>query len=74
VVFVVGLLIALPIPFGNIMPGLSILMIALGMAQRDAVAIGAGILVTILAILVSAATLMGGWWLVAEWMGIDQGK
>jgi hypothetical protein len=44
------------------------------MAQRDAVAIGAGILVTILAILVSAATLMGGWWLVAEWMGFDQGK
>ena len=40
---VMGVIIALPIPFGNVLPGLSVFFIALGLAQRDGVAIGIGL-------------------------------
>ncbi len=72
VIFMMAVLIALPIPFGNMLPGLAVLITALGMAQRDSLAIGAGLLVAILAATVSAAILAGGWWLIADWIGMER--
>lgn len=47
-VFVLGLLIALPIPFGNALPAISVMLIALALANRDG-------LVVVLAVLLSGA-------------------
>ena len=46
-----GLLIALPIPFGNVLPGLAVLLIGFGLAARD----GAGVLLGLAVALVAAA-------------------
>ncbi|MCL6708296.1 exopolysaccharide biosynthesis protein [Pseudomonas sp. R2.Fl] len=67
VVFVMAVLIALPIPFGNVLPGLSVLFIALGLAERDGGAIGLGLVFAVLSVLFSALMLIGGWWLISMW-------
>ncbi|MBO3759433.1 exopolysaccharide biosynthesis protein [Ciceribacter sp. L1K22] len=68
VVFLMGVLIALPIPFGNVLPGLSVLMIALGLAERDGMAVGAGLLLAVLSVLFSIAMIAGGWYLIQSWL------
>ena len=50
-----GFLILLPIPFGNSLPALAVMVMALGMMLGDGVAILSGILLTILALLIGAA-------------------
>lgn len=67
VVFLMAVLIALPIPFGNVLPGLSVLFIALGLAERDGAAVGLGLALAVLSVLFSALMLLGGWWLVSQW-------
>lgn len=68
-VLVMSVLIALPIPFGNVLPGLAIFFVALGLAQRDGVAILIGIAFGIGAIAFSAFIFLGGWWIISGWMG-----
>lgn len=68
VVFLMALLIALPIPFGNVLPGLSVLMIALGLAERDGMAVGAGLLLAVLSALFSIGMIAGGWYLIQGWL------
>lgn len=72
VVFLMAVLIALPIPFGNVLPGLAVLTIALGLAQRDDVAVLVGLVLAVLSVLTSAALVYGGWALVSGWMGVPQ--
>lgn len=72
VIFGMAILIALPIPFGNMLPGIAVLITALGIAQQDSLAIGAGLLVAILAVALSVALLVGGWALIADWASIDR--
>jgi Uncharacterized ABC-type transport system, permease components len=67
VVFLMAVLIALPIPFGNVLPGLSVFFIALGLAERDGAAIGLGLVLAVLSVLFSALMLLGGWWLISQW-------
>jgi hypothetical protein len=50
-----GLLILLPIPFGNSVPALAVMVMALGMMLGDGVAILSGILLTIIALLIGGA-------------------
>ncbi len=71
VILTMAILIALPIPFGNMLPGLAVLITALGMAQRDSLAMGIGLLVAMFAAGVSAGILAGSWWLVTDWIGLD---
>ncbi|MGE6742586.1 exopolysaccharide biosynthesis protein [Allorhizobium pseudoryzae] len=73
VVVVMGVIIALPIPFGNVLPGLSVFFIALGLAQRDGVAIGIGLAFGVAAIAFTAFILLGGWWLISGWLGWSSG-
>ncbi len=63
VIVVMALLIALPIPFGNTLPGLAVLALALGLARQDGVAILAGLGLAIVACGVSVALVGGGVWL-----------
>jgi hypothetical protein len=73
IVVVMGVIIALPIPFGNVLPGLSVFFIALGLAQRDGVAIGIGLAFGVAAIAFTAFILLGGWWLISGWLGWSSG-
>ncbi|GAK69101.1 exopolysaccharide synthesis ExoD [Agrobacterium rubi TR3 = NBRC 13261] len=72
VIFLMAVLIALPIPFGNMLPGLAVLAIALGLAQRDDVAVLIGLLLAILSVLTSVAIIYGGWALISGWLGVGQ--
>ncbi|WP_417339050.1 exopolysaccharide biosynthesis protein [Halomonas kashgarensis] len=64
VVLIMALLIALPIPFGNTLPGLAVLVLALGLAQRDGIAVVAGLGLALVAAIVSTALIGGSWWLI----------
>lgn len=50
-----GFLILLPIPFGNSLPALAVMVMALGMMLGDGVAILSGMLLTIFALLIGVA-------------------
>lgn len=69
VVLVMAVLIALPIPFGNVLPGLSIFLIGLGLAQRDGVVILVGWAFGLAAVMFTAFLFLGGWWLIRDWLG-----
>ncbi|QCL97643.1 exopolysaccharide biosynthesis protein (plasmid) [Agrobacterium tumefaciens] len=69
-IFMMAILISLPISFGNMLPGLAVLITAPGMAQRPSLASGRGLLVATLAAAGSAGILAGDWWLITDWMGL----
>jgi len=50
-----GLLILLPIPFGNSIPAFAVMVMALGMMLGDGVAILSGILASMIAFLIAIA-------------------
>ncbi|MBT2786470.1 exopolysaccharide biosynthesis protein [Halomonas sp. SpR1] len=64
VIFIMALLIALPIPFGNTLPGLAVLILSLGIAQRDGIAVAAGLGLAVIAAVVSTAIIGGSWRLI----------
>ncbi|WP_066342502.1 exopolysaccharide biosynthesis protein [Azohydromonas lata] len=69
VVLIMAVLIALPIPFGNTLPGLAILALAMGLAQRDGLAIAGGLGIALVAGVVSVALIGGSWHLVSRTLG-----
>lgn len=69
VILVMSVLIALPIPFGNVLPGLAIFFIALGLAQRDGMAVAGGLVFGFAALAFTAFLFLGGWWLLSDWLG-----
>ncbi|SES33313.1 Uncharacterized conserved protein [Vreelandella subterranea] len=64
VIFIMAVLIALPIPFGNTLPGLAVLILSLGLAQRDGIAVVAGLGLALIAGVVSTAIIGSSWWLI----------
>ena len=58
-VFALAIAIVLPIPFGNIFPVIAVCVIAIGLIERDGLMVLLGILMTLLALLVTAALLHG---------------
>jgi hypothetical protein len=63
-VFAMAMLIVLPVPFGNTVPGIAVLLIALGLAEQDGVAIALGLAACVLALIAMIVLLAGGYWLV----------
>lgn len=59
-VFFMGLLIALPIPFGNVAPGFALIAVSLGVLTRDGVAVGAGVVMAGLSVLVCVGLAAAG--------------
>ncbi|HYF06617.1 MAG TPA: exopolysaccharide biosynthesis protein [Acetobacteraceae bacterium] len=53
-----GVLIVLPIPLGNTLPGLAVILIALGLLVRDGAAVAAGLVVSVAAV-AFAAVMVG---------------
>ena len=72
VIFLMAVLIALPIPFGNTLPGITVLVIALALAQRDDLALLGGLVLAVLSVLFSVGIVYGGWALIAPWLGFGQ--
>lgn len=64
VVCFMAVLVALPIPFGNTLPGLSVLAVALGLARCDGMAIAVGLALAVLACLASLVLVVSGWTLI----------
>jgi hypothetical protein len=65
IVLIHGLLIALPIPFGNTAPGFSVLVLSLGLILRDGLAVIAGLALSAAAFVVSGGLIVSALW-VAE--------
>ncbi len=72
VVFLMAVLIALPIPFGNMLPGITVLVIALALAQRDDLALLGGLLLAVLSLIFSVGVIYGSWALISPWLGFGQ--
>lgn len=58
-VFALAIAIALPIPFGNILPVTAVCVIAIGLIERDGLMVLLGISLTLLALLATAVLLHG---------------
>jgi hypothetical protein len=55
VAFPLSLILFLPIPFGNMLPAAAIACLALGLAERDGLAVAAGYVLSFLSVAVLAA-------------------
>ncbi|CDZ41487.1 Hypothetical protein NGAL_HAMBI1145_59200 [Neorhizobium galegae bv. officinalis] len=58
-VFALAIAIALPIPFGNILPVIAVCVIAIGLIERDGLIVLLGTSLTLFALVVTAALLHG---------------
>ena len=65
-----GILIVLPIPFGNTAPAIAVLLIALGLTACDGLAVLAGLAVTAMAALVDGGLIFLGYQGVASLLGL----
>lgn len=68
---VVGLMafvIVLPIPFGNVMPALALMLIGVGLVFRDGLAVALGLATAALALCVAAGLIVAAWVLGSEWI------
>jgi hypothetical protein len=68
-----GLVILVPIPFGNQLPGLAVAALGLGLLRRDAAALLAGHVLTLLALAWATAVLLAGHRL-ATWAAMPFGN
>lgn len=64
-----GILIVLPIPFGNLLPGLAVILVALGQVFRDGLALLAGMAIGAAALAITVALLAWACVLGAGWFG-----
>lgn len=58
-VFALAIAVALPIPFGNLAPVAAICVMAIGLIERDGLVVLAGLLLTLVALSITAALLYG---------------
>ena len=67
-----GVVIFLPIPLGNVLPAIAIVLLGLGLALQDGLSVLAGWFVSLLALTYTLALVVGAWvWLIApirDWM------
>jgi hypothetical protein len=56
-----GILILLPVPFGNTAPAVAVILLAAGLMVRDGLAVAAGLGVSVVAILLDALLLFAGY-------------
>lgn len=68
VVLVNAILIILPIPFGNTLPALAVMSLALGLIARDGLAIAAGLGLSVTALAASALLIGSAVWLAEALM------
>jgi len=63
-----AVIVVLPIPFGNLLPALAMMLIGLGLVFRDGVAVVFGLAMAGVALFVTAGLLLMAWIWVSEWI------
>lgn len=63
-----AVIVLLPIPFGNVLPALAMMLIGLGLVFRDGVAIVLGLTTAGLALLMTAGLVSMVWVWGGEWI------
>lgn len=61
---ILAIIITLPVPLGHMLPGVAISLLALGLLERDGLAIGIGLATAVLAFVVVAIATNG----IATWL------
>ena len=61
-------IVVLPIPFGNLLPALAMMLIGLGLVFRDGVAVVIGLVTAGLALFVTAGLMLMAWVWGSEWV------
>ncbi len=61
-------IIVLPIPFGNLLPALAIMLLGVGLVFHDGLAMILGLVTSTLALFATTALLMLGWYLGSGWI------
>lgn len=63
-----ALIVVMPIPFGNLLPALALMLIGLGLVFRDGVAVVLGLALSALATCVTAGVMLMAWAWGGEWL------
>jgi hypothetical protein len=63
-----ALIVVMPIPFGNVLPALALMLIGLGLVFRDGVAVVLGLAMAGLAVCVTAGMMLMVWAWGSEWL------
>ena len=63
-----ALIVVMPIPFGNMLPSLVVMLIGLGLVFRDGMAVVLGLVGAGLALFVTAALVLAAWVWGSEWL------
>ena len=63
-----AVIVVLPIPFGNVLPALAMMLIGLGLVFRDGVAVVLGLAMAGLALFVTAGLVLMAWVWGSEWI------
>jgi len=63
-----ALIVVMPIPFGNVLPALALMLIGLGLVFRDGVAVVLGLVMAGLAVCVTAGVMLMAWAWGSEWL------
>jgi hypothetical protein len=63
-----ALIVVMPIPFGNVLPALALMLIGLGLVFRDGVALVLGLAMAALAMCVTAGVMLMAWVWGREWL------
>ena len=61
-------IVILPIPFGNLLPALAMMLIGLGLVFRDGVVAVLGMITAVLAVFVTAGLVLMAWVYGSEWI------
>jgi hypothetical protein len=63
-----ALIVVMPIPFGNVLPAVALMLIGLGLVFRDGVAVVLGLAMAALAMCVTAGVMLMVWVWGSEWL------
>ena len=64
-----GVLITLPIPFGNLFPALALVCVGIGVPAKDGALLLVGAAMSVVGLIWPAALLVAGWQAGSEWLG-----
>jgi hypothetical protein len=70
VCLLLAIIITLPIPLGNVFPGFAIVIMALGILERDGIAVGLGLLVAVGAVVIVALASAGLVTVLRPWFAV----
>lgn len=68
VIGLMAVIIALPIPFGNVLPALALMLIGLGLVFRDGIAVLLGLATSGLALLFTVGLVLTAWLWGSDWI------